>query len=153
MMKSRRLFQLAALARCDTRFSPETQMFAVAITATEMQFRPLVLRLLEYIYAVSVILFGRDAGHISVGVSQISIRHIVSLEGTNQFQSLLLAMSARKSLAACSRVIEAMDARNLNEVRIGYNGQSTMYYRIALQRNFDLLRKMEARRASPRNIL
>lgn len=149
-MKNRRLYQLEALARRDARFSARTKMFAVAVTATEMQFRPFWHRLVEYTYALSLILLGRDAGPISVGVSQISIRHFMSLEGTNQFQSLLWAMSVRKNLATCCKIIESMDAENLNDVRVAYNGESTLYYRKALQRNFDLLREMDARRASPR---
>lgn len=151
-MKDRRLYQLAALARRDAGFSTKTQMFAVAVTATEMQFRPFWHRLVEYLYALSLILLGKDAGPISVGVSQISIRHFVSLEGANQFQSLLRAMSARKSLVTCCKIIEAMDAENLNDVRVAYNGESTLYYRKALQRNFDLLRKMDERRASPKDL-
>lgn len=150
-MKNRRLCQLAACARRDARFSAKTQMFAVAVTATEMQFRPFWHRLVEYTYVLSLILLGRDAGAISVGVSQISIRHFGSLEGTNQFQSLLWAVSARKNLVTCCKIIEAMDADSLNDVRVAYNGESTLYYRKALQRNFDLLREMDARRASPRD--
>lgn len=150
-MKNRRLHQLAALARRDTGFSTKTQMFAVAITATEMQFRPFWYRFVEYTYVLFLIIFRRDAGSISVGVSQISIRHFVSLEGTNQLQSLLFALSARKSLATCCKIIEAMDAENLDDVRLAYNGKSTVYYRKALQRNFDLLREMEEYRENPRN--
>ena len=151
-MKNRRLYQLAALARRDARFSAGTQMFAVAVTATEMQFRPFWHRLVEYTYVLSLILLGKDAGPISVGVSQISIRHFVSLEGANQFQSLLWAMSARKSLVTCCKIIEAMDAENLNDVRVAYNGESTLYYRKALQQNFDLLQELNARRASPKDL-
>jgi hypothetical protein len=44
-----------------------------------------------------------------------------------------------------------VSAENLNDVRVAYNGESTLYYRKALQRNFDLLREMDARRASPRD--
>jgi hypothetical protein len=95
---------------------------------------------------------GRDAGSISVGVSQISIRHFSSLEGTSQFQSLLRAMSAQKSLATCCKIIEKMNAEHLDDVRIAYNGESTFYYKNALQRNFDLLREIDARRANTRNL-
>jgi hypothetical protein len=151
-MKNRRLYQLAALARRDTRFSAKTQMFAAAVTATEMQFRPFWHRLVEYAYVLSLILMGKDAGPVSVGVSQISIRHFASLEGTNQFQSLFRAMAARKNLATCCKMIEAMDAKHLNDVRVAYNGYSTIYYRKALQRNYDLLRKIDARRANPKEL-
>ena len=151
-MKNRRLYQLAALARRDIRFSAKTQMFAAAVTATEMQFRPFWHRVVEYTYVLSLILLGRDAGTISVGVSQISIRHFASLEGANQFQSLLRAMSARKSLATCCKMIEAMDAEHLNDVRVAFNGNSTIYYRKALQRNYDLLREIDARRANPKDL-
>jgi len=150
-MKNRRLYQLAALARRDTRFSSATQMFAVSVTATEMRFRPFWHRLVEYMYVLTLILLGKDAGPISVGVSQISIRHIVSLENTNQLQSLLYAMSARKNLAICCKIIEAMDAKSLNDVRVSYNGESTLYYKNTLKQNFDLLQEMDARRVSLSN--
>lgn len=127
-------------------------MFAAAVTATEMQFRPFWHRVVEYTYVLSLILLGRDAGTISVGVSQISIRHFVSLEGINQFQSLFRAMSARKNLATCCKMIEEMDAEHLNDVRVAFNGNSTIYYRKALQRNYDLLREIDARRANPKDL-
>jgi hypothetical protein len=152
MTKNRRLYQLASLARRDTRFSPKTQMLAAAITATEMQFRPFSHRLVEYTYVLSLILLGRDAGAVSIGVSQISIRHFMALEGTNQFQSLLWAMSARKNLTTCSKIIEVMDVKNLNDVCAAYNGASTVFYRRALQRNFDLLRNIGKRHLSPKDL-
>lgn len=143
-MKNRRLYQLAALARRETQFSVNTQMFAAAVTATEMQFRPFGYRMIEYSYVLLLVLLRRDAGSISVGVSQISIRHFASFEGDSQFKSLLRAMSARKNLATCCKIIEAMDANHLNDVRAAYNGDSTVFYRKALQRNYDLLQELEA---------
>ena len=142
-MKNRRLFQLASIARHETEFSTQTQAFAVAVTATEMQFRPFWYRMAEYTYAMALILLGRDAGSISVGVSQISIRHFSSFEDTNQFKSLLRAMSARKSLVTCCKMIETMDAENLEEVQTAYNGGSTVFYRRALQRNYHRIRGLD----------
>lgn len=127
-------------------------MLAAAVTATEMQFRPFWHRLVEYTYVLFLIILGRDAGPVSVGVSQISIRHFVSLEGISQFQSLLRAMSVQRNLATCCKMIEAMDAEHLNDVRVAYNGDSTIYYRKALQRNYDVLQEIDARRASPTDL-
>lgn len=145
-MRNRRLCQLAALAKEEKQFSANTQMMAAAITATEMQFRPLLHRLVEYTYVSLLLFLGRDASAVSVGISQISIRHYVSLEGTTQFQSLLLSMSAKKSLATCCKIIEAENSNSLDHVCRAYNGNSTRYYRRALEKKYTLLCKLEARR-------
>lgn len=145
-MKNRRLYQLAALARLEAGFSAKTQMLAVAVTATEMQFRPFWHRLVEYSYVLLLIVLRRDAGSISVGVSQISLRHFTSCEGTNQFQSLLCSMSAQKNVSTCCKIIEEMNAKHLNDVRTAYNGDSTIFYRKALRKNYDLLQELDASR-------
>ena len=149
---NRRLFQLASIARREACFSAETQLLAVAITATEMQFRPLLCRFSEYIYALSLIAFGRDAGSVSVGVSQISIRHFVALEGINQLQSLLWAMSAQKSLTTCCKMIEGLNVRGVDDLRAKYNGNSTVFYRIVLRKNIDLLKNTGGRHLSPNKL-
>lgn len=150
-MENRRLYQLAALARFETGFSAKTQMFAAAVTATEMQFRPFWHRLIEYCYVMVLTILKRDAGSISVGVSQISVRHFASFEGTSQFQSLLRSMSAQKSISTCCKIIDAMDANHLNDVRAAYNGNSSIYYRRALKRNYELLQELDAYRRNIRS--
>ena len=151
-MKNRRLLQLAALARSETGFSAETQIIAAAVTATEMQFRPFWHRLVEYSYVLLLIILRRDAGLISVGVSQISIRHFTSFEGTSQLQSLLRSMSAQKNISTCCKIIERMDAKHLNDVRAAYNGDSTVYYRKALRTNYDLLQELDGSRKNSRTL-
>lgn len=151
-MTSRRLCQLASLARRQNKFSEKTQTFAAAITATEMQFRPFWQRSVEYIYVLLLILLGRDAGSISIGVSQISIRHIVSIEGTNQLEALLWALSARNSIGTCCKIIEAINTEDLDQVRVAYNGVGTTYYRKVLQRNYGLLQKLEKSRLNKKNL-
>lgn len=145
-MKNKRLYQLAYLAKSTKGFSAETQMFAAAITATEMEFRPLWHRLAEYAYATFLILFGRDAGSITVGVSQISLRHISKLERTNQFQSLCRAMSARKNLEICCKMIDEMDVNHLDDLQLAYNGTGTIFYRKALVRNYNRLLDLDTMR-------
>ena len=142
-MKNRRLFELSRIARRDTRFSTETQMLAAAVTATEMQFRPFPHRLVEYTYALLLLLLARNVGSISIGVSQISVRHFTAIEGISQLQSLFWATSARNSLATCCKLIEAMGAEDIDDVRKAYNGNSTVHYRKALQKNYGLLQKLD----------
>lgn len=142
-MKNKRLYQIATVARSDKRFASEIQLTAAAITATEMQFRSLVHRLVEYVYVAILIFFGRDASAISVGISQISIRHYISLEGTTQFQSLLLSMSAKENLATCCKLINTMNQNSLKQICLLYNGNSTNYYWMELQKNYEILSKLE----------
>jgi hypothetical protein len=149
LMNNRRLKQLATLAKEDRRFSAETQLMAVAVTATEMQFRSWLHRVFEYIYVLLLVVLRRNAGTVSVGISQISIRHYVSLEGKSQFQSLLLSMSASNNLATCYQIIETEDIKSLYHLCRAYNGKSTRFYRITLERNHALLCQLEARRRYP----
>lgn len=148
LMRNRRLYQLAALAKAERQFSLETQLLATAITATEMQFRPLLHRLAEYTYVLLLLLLGRDAGAVSVGISQISIRHYVSFERTTQFQSLLLSMSAKKSLSTCCKIVGAESNKSLEHICRVYNGNSTRYYWRALRKNHTLLCTLEAHRGN-----
>lgn len=143
MMIEKRTYQIATIAKSEKDFSLDTQLMAAAITITEMQFRSLLHRLAEYTYVFILILLGRDASSVSVGISQISIRHYVSLEGTTQFQSLISSMSAKKSLAACCKLIDPISQNSLDEVISLYNGNCTSYYRAELQRNLRLLYQFE----------
>lgn len=147
-MKNRRLYQLASLARAENQFSARTQMMAVAITATEMQFRPLLHRLVEYCYVSFLLILGRDAGAVTVGISQISIRHYVSLEKITQFQSLILSMSAGENLIVCCKLVQAANSEVLDDVAKAYNGNSTQFYRAALRRNYAILCEIGALRGN-----
>lgn len=145
-MKNNRLCQLAALAKKEGQYSAKTQMMAAATTATEMHFRPLLHRLVEYFYVFLLLILGKDAGSVSVGISQVSIRHYISHEGTTQFQSLRHSMSAKKNLTICCKIIEAENCDSLDDICSSYNGNSTRYYRRKLQKNYNLLCRLEAYR-------
>lgn len=146
MTRSRRLCQLAVLVKEEEQFSAQTQMMAAAITATEMNFRPLFYRLIEYTYVSLLILWRLDASSVSVGISQISIRHYVSLEGVTQFQSLRYSISAKKNLATCCKIIEAADGNSLGQICNSYNGAGTRFYRMELEKNYKFLCNLEAHR-------
>lgn len=111
-------------------------MMAIAAIATEMRFRTIFHRIVEYIYVILLLLLGKDAGHISVGIGQISIRHYQNIFGISQISSLILSLSARGNLVACCEFIERLGPKNLEELAFLYNGKSTVFYRRALRENF-----------------
>lgn len=141
MIKNKQLHRLIAIAKKHRQFTSQTQVIAAAITATEMYFRPLPHRLIEYLYVALLLLSGRDATAVSVGISQISIRHYVSLEGKTQFEALRSSVSARANLAICCKIIETNKCESLEDVSKLYNGSSNQYYRLKLKQNYDALQK------------
>lgn len=141
-----RIQQLDSLVRFQSDIPNDVRLFAVAVTATEMHFRSLPHRIAEYVYVLLLLFFGRDAGAVSVGVSQISLRHFVALEKTNQLRALLMSVSARDSLRVCCNLIKALDTKSLEEVARAYNGKSTWFYRKELQGNFEKVCELDALR-------
>jgi hypothetical protein len=148
MKINRRLVQLIAITSRIKGFPDEIKTRAVAITATEMQFRPFLYRLTEYIYACLLFIFRKDLANISLGISQISIRHYQTMEGVSQSQALLRSMSARENLRMCCRLIEKLNCKNLEELRQAYNGKSTAFYRYSLQKNYTISSQLMARQSA-----
>ena len=149
-MKNERLLQLAKLANKHDQFSNEIRTAAVAVTATEMQFRPFPHRCVEYAYVLCMLLFKQDVSFVSVGISQISIRHYRSQFGFSQFQALFHSMSAQKNLLLCCKLLESSNMNTLDKMREVYNGKSTFFYKRALRKNHELLVKLEALRETHR---
>ncbi|MFD2738956.1 hypothetical protein ACFSUD_05210 [Sulfitobacter aestuarii] len=143
-MKIRRIQQLYHLVEKQTRFPHEVRMMAAAVTATEMSFRSLPHRLAEYLYATVLILLGRDAGHVSIGISQVSIRHYATLENASQLMALKLSLSAEHNLRICCKFVQQVEGRSLISVARAYNGRSTFFYKKALAENYSALQQLEA---------
>ena len=148
MKKNRRLQQLYAIARNMNEFPTEIRLRAVGITATEMQFRPLLHRIAEYIYVWILLILRQNVDSISIGISQISIRHYVTLEGITQYQAFISSMSAKENLKICCTLIQNANCETLEELCHVYNGNSTWFYRDALKRNYAVVRQMESRRTN-----
>lgn len=146
MIKNRRLYQLFAIAKNNKQSSSTTQKMAAAVTATEMYFRPLPYRIIEYIYVALLIILGRDASSISLGISQISIRHYVSLESVNQFQAFRFSMSARENIATCCKLLDSNKWGSPEEVCKFYNGKSSPYYSMKLKQHYELIHEFEQKR-------
>lgn len=120
-------------------------MYALAITATEMRFRPFAYRVAEYLYVLILLLLAKDASKVSVGISQVSIRHYMELRGVSQFGSLRLALSGRNNLKICCEIIDNKSITSLSDLSVSYNGHSTRFYRKLLERNHSIFNSDKAR--------
>lgn len=136
-MRANRVQQLVFAAKQLDEFDLETQMLAVAFTLTEMEFRTFYHRLIEYIYVFLLLSMGKDASKVSVGVSQVSIRHYMSQEGIGQFSSLVRSFSLRSNLRACCLIISRESDRSLDNLCRVYNGSGTGYYRRLVAKSFE----------------
>ena len=133
MVAHNRILQILRLALELDDFSIETRVLAASITLAEMRFRPLTYRIFEYFYVVILLSLGRDVGRVSVGISQISIRHIERYEEVNQFNALRLALSARNNLRVCCLILEEKSVKSIKDVARLYNGRSTLFYKRTLE--------------------
>lgn len=127
-------------------FPTEIRLRAVAITATEMQFRSLFHRVVEYIYVGILLLLMKNVDSISIGISQISIRHYVTLKGVTQYEALISSMSAKDNMDLCCTLVHDAKCENLEELICVYNGNSTWFYRKALMANYSAVQQLEKRR-------
>ena len=109
-------------------FSDRTKMLAAALTISEMRFRTWTHRLIEYSYVLILILIRQDAGSVTIGVSQISVRHIRNLLDTNDFGALRAATSAETSLKMCCQLIGSYSELSIRDVALRYNGDCSIYY-------------------------
>lgn len=117
-------------------------VMAAAVTATEMEFRTAMHRFFEYIYAAALVFLNKDASAISIGVSQISIRHYIYFEGGTQFNAIISLMSVNKSIETCCKIIEKSKCKNIEDLSRKYNGNSTIFYLIMLSKNYTIAREL-----------
>ncbi|WP_123642826.1 hypothetical protein [Histidinibacterium lentulum] len=129
-------------------FSVQTRILAASITLTEMKFRPWSHRLVEYLYVLGLIALRRDVSTITVGVSQISIRHYKNYQGAGQFEALRQSMSAINNLRLCCAIIEDQSIKTPRDAARKYNGASSVFYRNSLSLNFSNLRELSKRRSA-----
>jgi len=110
---------------------------AAALTLTEMHFKPLPIRIVEYIYIISLFLRGKSYLSVTAGISQISLRHISKRTGINGLGLLKVAVDARSCLDECCYVIGRSDNTSVSKLATTYNGKSTPYYRRLLDNNYE----------------
>lgn len=133
---NRRLFQIYCVAIEQLEFTERVRLMAAAITATEMQMRNFTQRTAEYILVFIMLGLGRNTRNVSVGISQISLRHYETLAGAQGFKALLLSLSPRENLKLCCTIIASNNCVSLDDLVATYNGSGTNYYRATLERNF-----------------
>lgn len=144
----RRLFRIYCVAIEQIEFTERVRLMAAAVTATEMQMRNFAQRIAEYLLVLIILWLGRNPGSVSVGISQISLRHYETLTGTRGLRALILSASPRQNLKLCCAFIARNNCVSLDEVVESYNGSSTDYYRATLERNFLKLTNLHKRGAS-----
>lgn len=124
------------LASQEKFMDESTRNWAVAVTLTELQFRPLWFRLLEYGYALFLLSFGGKAGSVSVGIAQISLRHYSEKLNFGLWYGLVASTSARVNIRLCGLLIAEIDNKDALSVARLYNGNATKQYYADLEKNF-----------------
>lgn len=132
------------LSLANVEFSEEVRIFAAATTLTEMSFRPWLWRAFEYIYALTIHAIGRDIGGITLGVSQISLRHFRDLRNLSDRQSIFASMSVRQNLSLCCELVEEVYPLETETVAEHYNGNATSFYKRRLSETYGRLRAQRA---------
>lgn len=129
-------------------FCQKTKLLAVAVTATEMHFRPLTFRCIEYLVVILRLCVGRDVGSFSVGISQVSLRHYMVTYRIGPFAAIRLAMSAEENLKICCALLDSWRCETIEAACDGYNGNSTIFYKRLLSRNYHRAYQLASQRAS-----
>lgn len=109
-------------------FSPEVRLHAAVITLTEMRFRALTHRILEYCLVLFLLLRGRDPGAVSIGISQLSVRHLKRILGVGNLSALRASMSAERNLYCCCVLASELQSSGLPDLLRGYNGRTSIFY-------------------------
>lgn len=126
---------VSRLAHSLSEHAERVRIDAAAITLTEMYFRPLPARLVEFVYASLLYLFGRDYLSVSVGISQISLRHITERNGLRGFRLLYHTLNSVRCLDECCFFIANLKAARLVDISHQYNGRSTVFYLALFRKN------------------
>jgi len=142
---SEKLLRIYGVAITHTRFTERERLMAAAVTATEMQMRGFMQRMAEYILVCAILLLGKDAQWVSVGISQISLRHYYALADAKGFKALFMSLSPSENLRMCCILINSTNAVNLDDLANAYNGKSTVFYRSCLKQNYAAINSLHQR--------
>lgn len=133
----RRTVEIARLAYSLDGHEPDVRKAAAAITLTEMYFRPLPIRMAEYVLAGLLCAVGKEYLHLSVGVSQLSLRHIHQRCENSGLGLIFLTSDPARCMNECCHFIRSLEYGNLSDLADCYNGNSTKHYTRLLGINFD----------------
>lgn len=119
------------IRRCESlsNYSVQTRNLTAAITIAEMHFRPAWWRFGEYAAAGVLLMTGRPVDHLSIGVCQLSLRHIKERKGCSSLEALCIAANVNTALEECAALIDCAAAVDPVSCCRHYNGTSTTYYR------------------------
>lgn len=132
-------------ALAQPQFSVDVKLMAAAVTLTEMHFRPWTWRVAEFFLATFKLALGQDIRHLTLGVSQISVRYYYDILGLTKLEALLEALSVKNNLWLCCKLLEQIDVIKPDIVAHYYNGYSTIFYKRRLSKMHTKLYEYQAR--------
>ena len=133
----RRTVEITCIALVLGQYDQRTRLAAAAITLTEMYFRPSYWRLGEFFLALWLQLVQRDSKYLSVGVSQISLRHVCLRYSCNEKHALETLMDPRKCIENCCYLLAQENWSSIRELANFYNGNCSAAYLKLLEVNSD----------------
>ena len=136
---NRRELQIYSVAMAQYRYPVDIRLAAAAITLAEMRFRMFPHRVLENVLVLALIAACRDPGHISIGISQISLRHFSRILGVSSLAALRGSTSAETNLHTCCALISEYSTSNISEILSNYNGRSSIFYKKAIADTYSRL--------------
>lgn len=117
-----------SLAKNDDGSSLELRAATAAIICTEMEFRSLAFRIAEYCVTAFLLLNGRDIGHISLGIAQVSVRHYRDFLGYSNKDAWKASMRFKENWKICALIVASVGSLESADIIKAYNGRSTRYY-------------------------
>lgn len=124
----RRIVEVTCLAFALDQYDHRTKLAAAAITLTEMYFRPSYWRLGEFLWAIFLQLTNRDSKYLSLGVCQISLRHVCLRHGCSEQQALKALADPKQCIENCCYLIAPKNWASIRELAKFYNGNCSASY-------------------------
>ena len=116
-------------------YPERVRVAAAAITLTEMYFRPNIIRLAEHMVALVRRALGMSIGHLTLGISQVSIRHVEQSHRHADKSALDQLMQPAFGLRECCRFIASHRWETQDDLLHVYNGVSSKFYARLLAKN------------------
>lgn len=129
--------RLLDLATSSTLPSGEIRILAAAITFAEMQFRPLWWRTAEFSLALVRYALGLSIAHLTLGISQISVRHVLNKHKQSEFWAIKSLSSPQFSFELCCELLSENGKQEIGEQIRFYNGNASTFYKRLVHISFD----------------
>jgi len=125
--------EILKVALLQSEHTEAVRKAACAIVMTEMTFRQLPHRCVEFIFAFGCLAFGRSPRYMTLGIAQISVWRLCKMQGHTEAKATLLLMSKAKSIEACCYFLAhaRLDDKELGDPKAlasVYNGKATPFY-------------------------